>query len=120
MFDKRNLKDVLVVLLAAFFVVGFAYQASAFSAGGSSTPFTYSGKILALDNAGKIITVQAGPNDEQTFKLSGDGAVMKCSMSASFSDLKIGDVVTVNYFDQGDGTYIANEIDFGAADRDRC
>jgi hypothetical protein len=57
----------------------------------------------------------AGPNDELTFKLDVNDAVMKCSTSESFTSLKIGDVVTVSYFDPGVGSYIANEINFGAA-----
>ncbi len=64
--------------------------------------------------------MQAGPNDELTFNLSDNGAVMKCSMSESFTSLKIGDVVTVSYFDRGDGSYIADEIDLGAAGMNRC
>ncbi len=121
MFERKSVKGVLVAVLAVLFVAAFAYQAQAtvFAAGGS-TPFSYTGKIVALDNADKILTVQAGPNDEVAFNLNDDGAVMKCSVPESFSSLKIGDMVTVSYFDQGDGSYIANEIDFGAAGMNRC
>jgi hypothetical protein len=121
MFDRRNVKGVFVVVLALLFVGAFAYQAQAtvFSAGGS-TPFSYTGKIVALDNHDKILTVQAGPNDELAFNLNDNSAVMKRSMSGSLTDIKIGDLVTVSYFDQGDGIYIANEIDFGAAGMNRC
>ncbi len=114
MSDKKSIKGVLVVVLAALFVMAFAYQAQAavFSSSGS-TPFSYTGKIVALDNHDKIVTVQAGPNDELAFSLNDNGAVMKCTMSESFTNLKIGDVVTVSYFDPGDGSYIANEIDLG-------
>jgi hypothetical protein len=119
MFGRKSIKGVLVMVLAALFVMAFAYQASAFSAGGS-TPFTYTGKIVALDNADKILTVQAGPNDELTFNLNENGAVMKCSMSGSFTDLRIGDLVTVSYFDEGNSTYIANEINFAASGMNRC
>lgn len=118
MSDKKNVTRILMVVLAALFVMAFAYQASAFSSS-SSTPFSYTGKIVALDNHDNILTV-AGPNDELTFKLNDNGAVAKCSMSESFTSLKIGDVVTVSYFDPGDGSYIANEIDLGAAGMNRC
>ncbi len=121
MSDKRSVTRILMVVLAALFVMAFAYQAQAavFSGGGSS-PFTYTGKIVAIDNHDKILTVQAALNDELTFNLNDNGAVMKCSMSASFASLKIGDVVTVSYFDPGDGLYIANEIDFVSAGMNRC
>lgn len=119
MSGKKALTRVLLVVLAALFVMAFAYQASAFSAGGSS-PFSYTGKIVALDSHDKIVTVQAGPNDELTFNLNDNGAVMRCSMSESFASLKIGDEVTVSYFDRGDGSYIADEIDLGMAGMNRC
>ncbi len=119
MSDKKALTIMLVMVVSALFVMAFAYQAAAFSGGGSS-PFSYTGKIVALDNHDKIVTVQAGPNDELTFNLNDNGAVMKCSMSESFTSLKIGDEVTVSYFDRGDGSYIADEIDLGAAGINRC
>lgn len=116
MLGRGNLKGVLVVMLAALFVAAFAYQAAAIPAGGS-TPFTYTGKIVSLDTAAKIVTVQAGPRDELTFNLNDHGTIMKCSMLGSFTDLKIGDMVTVSYFDQGGGKYVANEINL---DMQRC
>ena len=64
--------------------------------------------------------MQAGPGDELTFNLNDDGTVMKCSMSESFANLKVGDQVTISYFDPGDGSYIANEIDIWAGSMNRC
>jgi len=98
------------VFAAVLFVLAFALQASAFSAS-SGTPFTYTGKIIALDYADRTVTVQAGPNDELTFNLDDSARVMKCSMSESFSNLKTGDEVTVSYFEEGSGPYIASGID---------
>ncbi len=120
MSDKKGIKGVLMVVLAALFVMAFAYQAQATVFSSSGVPFSYTGKIVALDDHDKILTVQAGPNDELTFNLNDNGAVMKCSMSESFASLKIGDKVTVSYFDPGDGSYIASEIDFGTAGMNRC
>ncbi len=119
MSGKKNVKGLVVLALAALFVMAFAYQAQASVFSSSGTPFSYTGKIVALDIHNKIVTVQ-GPNDELTFNLNDNGAVMKCSMSESFANLKIGDMVTVSYFDPGDGSYIANEIDFGSAGMNRC
>ena len=114
---RTNMKTVLTVVLAALFVMAFAYQVSAISASGS-TPFTYTGKVLAFDNANKIITVQAGPNDQQSFSLSGRASVMRCSMP--FSDLKAGDTVTVNYYDKGGGDLIANQVDVAPSGMTHC
>jgi hypothetical protein len=119
MLSKMNVKTVLTVAVAALFVLAFAYQASAYSAGGS-TPFTYTGKILSLDNDHKFVTVQAGPNDELSFKLDDGAAVMKCNMSEHFRDLKIGDHVTISYFEEGKGGYIANEVDWLPMGMSRC
>jgi hypothetical protein len=110
MFGRNMIKGFLGVFVAALFVVAFAVQASAFSAG-SGTPFAYTGNIVSIDYGDRIITVQAGPNDEQTFNLDDSAAVTKCSMSESFSSLGMGDHVTVTYFEEGSGPYIASEID---------
>ena len=113
MFGKKMTKGTLVVFLAALFVMALAYQASAdsaFSVGGG-TPFTYTGKIVAIDYAEKIVTVQAGPNDELTFNVDNSAPVTKCSMSESFGNLRMGEEVTVSYFEEGAGSYIASGID---------
>ena len=117
MLGRKNTKRVLIMTLAALFVMAFAYQASAFSSGGS-TPFAYTGKIVALDS--RILTVQAAPNAEHTFNLADSVEVMKCDMAASLSDLKIGDEVTVSYFDEGNGKLIASGIDYAASGMQRC
>jgi|MudIll2142460700_1097286.scaffolds.fasta_scaffold187581_2 hypothetical protein len=114
-----NLTRVFVVMLAALFVAAFAYQASAISAGGN-TPFTYAGKIVSLDSAAKVVTVQAGPGDELTFNLVDTGAIMTCNAPGSFTDLKIGDSVTVSYFDQGGSTYIVSELNHVPAGMSKC
>jgi|MudIll2142460700_1097286.scaffolds.fasta_scaffold00865_8 hypothetical protein len=119
MLSKKSIKTVLTVALAALFVLAFAYQTSAYSSGGSS-PFTYTGKILSLDNNYKWVTVQAGPNDELSFRLDDGVAVMQCNMSGHFEDLKIGDHVTVTYFEEGNGGYIASEVDWLPMGMTRC
>ena len=119
MLSRKHVKSVLAIAVAALFVLAFAYQASAYSAGGS-TPFTYTGKIVSLDNNYKWVTVQAGPNDELSFKLDDGAAVTKCNMSEHFGDLKIGDHVTISYFEEGTGGYIANQVDWLPMGMSRC
>ena len=119
MLSRTNIKTVLTLAVAALFVVAFAYQASAYSAGGS-TPFTYTGKIVGLDNDHRFVTVQAGENDTLLFKLDDSAAVMQCNMNEHFGDLKIGDHVTVSYFEESNGGYIASELDWLPMGMTRC
>src|SRR5512135_3031591 len=119
MLSNKNKKKVLTLAVVALFVLAFAYQASAYSAGGSS-PFTYTGKILSLDNDHRFVTVQAGPNDELIFRLDDAAAVMKCNMDEHFSDLRIGDQIRVTYFEEGNGGYIASEVDWLPTGMTRC
>ena len=119
MLSRKHAKTVLVAAVAALFVLAFAYQASAYSAGGSS-PFTYTGKIISLDNDYKWVTVQAGPNDVKSFKLDDGATLMRCGMNDHFTDLKIGDEVKVSYFEEGNGGYIASEVDWLTMVMNRC
>jgi len=114
-----NMKSVLVVALAALFVLAFAYQASAISAGGS-TPFTYTGTIVSIDNGARVVSVQSNPESELSFSVTDHGRVMKCDMAASFTDLKPGDRVTVSYFEKGTGSYVASEIDLVPTGMNKC
>ena len=119
MFSRTDIKVVLAVAVAALFVTAFAYQASAYS-GGGSTPFTYTGRIISLDNDYKWVTVQAGPNDKLSFKLGDGAAIMKCTMDEHFTGLKIGDEVKISYFEEGNGGYIASQVDWLPMGMERC
>jgi len=119
MFTRTNEKTVLTLAVATLFVLAFAYQVSAYTAGGS-TPFTYTGNIVSLDNDYRWVTVQAGPNDELSFKLDDSTAVMKCNMHEHFRDLKIGDQVTISYFEEGNSGYIASEVNWLPMGMTRC
>ncbi len=99
---------LLTMAIAAFFVMAFALSAFAFSA--EDTPFTYSGKIVAIDNASKILTIQAAPNDQLSFNLNGNGTIMQCNKPVAWSNLKKGDSVTVSYFEKSDGNFVADTI----------
>jgi hypothetical protein len=117
MFSRTKVQIVLAV--AALFVLAFAYQTSAYS-GGGSTPFTYTGNIVSLDNEHNSVAVQAGPNDVMSFKLGDGASVTKCDMDKHFGDLRIGDNVTVSYFEEPTGGYIASEVDWLPMGLNRC
>ncbi|HYA15189.1 MAG TPA: hypothetical protein VEF33_12695 [Syntrophales bacterium] len=120
MFSKINIKIGLVMVVAALFLMAFAYQASAYSASGA-TPFTYTGKIVGFDNEHRFLTVQAGPNDERNFQVAQGAVVTKCNMGEYWNDLKIGDQVTISYFEEGSsGSYIANGVDLLPIGMERC
>jgi hypothetical protein len=109
----RNVNFLRVLLITAFaavLVMGFAFPAFAFSA--SSSPFSYSGKIVAIDNAAKTLTVQSGMNDRQIFTLNSIASVTNCNRPESFSKLKVGDHVTIGYYQTNVGNFVANEIAF--------
>jgi hypothetical protein len=73
-----NLQRVLLIsAVAAVVVMGFAFPVFAFSA--SSTPFSYSGKIVAIDNAARTLTVQSAMGGRQIFTLNCVASVTKCS-----------------------------------------
>jgi hypothetical protein len=119
MFSRTSINVGLVLAVSMLFIMAFAYQASAYSAGGS-TPFTYEGIVVELDNAHNIVTVQAGPNDEFSFRLAKDAAVIMCDMTKPFTDLEIGDQVEVSYFEESSGGYIASEVDLLATGLGQC
>ena len=117
MFDRRTIRGkrsasllggILTGVLAMLFVMAFAFPAFAFSTG--ATPFSYSGKVVAIDNADRIVTVQAGPNDQQIFRMSDHATVSKCGKLESLSNLKIGDEVTIAYYETGDNNFVANDM----------
>ena len=111
MYGRKNIKNVLAMVLGVFLVTAFAYQASAYSVG-DNTSYTYTGKVVEVDNAHSYVTVQAGSNSTFSFKLDDHATVMKCDKFGSLNDLKPGDLVTVYYFQENlGGRNIASEID---------
>jgi hypothetical protein len=110
MFGRKNIKSLLAVVFAGLLVTAFAYQASAYSVG-DNTSYTYTGKVVEVDNVYKYVTVQ-GSNNTFSFKLDDHATVMKCDKIGSLTDLKPGDMVTVYYFQENlGGRHIASEID---------
>lgn len=111
MFDRKNIKGFWVVVFAALSVMAFAYQASAYSFG-DNTSYTYTGKVVEVDNTHRYVTVQAGLSNTFSFKLDDHATVTKCNELVSLSDLKPGELVTVYYFQESlGGRHIASEID---------
>ncbi len=113
---KRNLSTetvnilrvVMIAAVSAVLVMGFAFPALAFNA--SSTPFSYSGKIVAIDDFAKTITVQAGIDDQLTFRVNDIASVTRCNSPESFSNLRVGDEVTIAYYETGVGNLITNDV----------
>jgi len=110
MCGRKNIKSVLAVVFVTLLVTAFAYQASAYSVGDSPL-YTYTGKVLEIDNVHNYVTVQAGSDNAFSFKLDDYATVMKCDKIGSLTDLKAGDLVTVYYFQENlGGRHIASEI----------
>jgi hypothetical protein len=106
--NRSILGGMLTGVLTVLFVMAFAFPAFAFSTG--ATPFAYCGKVIAIDNAYRILTMQAGPNDQQIFSMNTHATVSKCGELESFSNLKIGDEVTVSYYQTGDNNNVADDV----------
>ena len=120
MFSRKTIKSVLSVAVAALLVTAFAYQVSAYSVG-DNTSYTYTGKVVEVDNAHRYVTVQAGSSDTSSFKLDDHATVTKCDKIVSLSDLKPGDMVTIYYFQENlGGRHIASEIEMTAYGMKRC
>jgi hypothetical protein len=102
------LGGIMTGVLAMLFVMAFAFPAFAFPTG--ATPYAYSGKVVAIDSVYRTVTVQARPNDEQIFIVNDDATVATCGKLESFSSLKVGDEVTISYYQTGSNTNIADDI----------
>lgn len=119
MFGRKSIKTGLAVVFAALLVVAFAYQSSAYNSDIAS--YTYTGKVVEVDNVYGYVTVQAGPNTTHSFKLDDHATVMKCDKFGSLNDLKLGDMVTVYYFKENlGGRLIASEIDSATYGMKNC
>lgn len=107
----RRIMAVLSVMIVALFAVAFAAQANDYSNSAHAT-LHYTGKIVGIDPASKVLTVQAGPKDEAYFELRDDASVKACDKELSFRDLKVGDTVSITYFsDSLGGTRMATEVE---------
>jgi len=114
MFSKTNIKVVLAVLLAAFFVMGFAYQVNA-----QGTKANLKGEVVAVDDYAKTVTVKSmemvpssgiGMNDNITFTADKGTNITSCTQNRIFNDINTGAKVTVTYHEL-DGKLVADVID---------
>ena len=116
--SRIHIRVLLALAVALLFVVAFAYQASAFSAGGSA-PWTYTGTIIAYDKDSGYLTVQSAQNEELSFTLDHGAPLIMCN-AEPISDLNIGDHVKVSYFEEGTGGYIASQVVALPFDMNHC
>jgi hypothetical protein len=105
----------LLIPLAAVFVMSLAMASTA-------QGFSITGKVVAIDTGQKTISVAAyyGPNYPlsyrggadrlNTFALKRGAEVMKGSTKLDFGDIRVGDWVTINYYEKGDGLAVADGI----------
>jgi len=106
---------VLVLLLATAFMMSLAMASTA-------QAFSLTGKVVAIDRDKDTISIAGyyGPDNPlsysggadriNTFALKHDAKVMKGNESMEFSDIRVGDWVTVNYYQEGNGLVVADGI----------
>ncbi|MDA8433423.1 MAG: hypothetical protein M0Z60_10745 [Nitrospiraceae bacterium] len=90
---------------------------------GSAQAFTITGKVVSIDRGQKTLGVAAyygpdvgalsyngGPDRLNTFALKHGAKVMKGTESLHFGDIRVGDWVTVDYYQSGSGLVVADGI----------
>jgi hypothetical protein len=92
-------RNLLGALIAAAVAVGTAGAASAATA---------HGKLEKVDASGRTIVVKEG-KQSQTFSVGADAKVMDGAKAISLDQLKSGEVVKVEYTDQG-GKHVASKV----------
>jgi hypothetical protein len=101
----------------------FEHEKMPYNAGFASgaAPFSLLGKVVAVDKSAKTITVdpselrnELGPNKAApaitTFVLDRNVSVYSGDRSMMLNDINVGDTVSVNYHQEGDGKIIADSI----------
>ena len=107
---------ILAVLLTAVLVMLIAMA-------GSAQAFTITGKVMSIDRDQKTLSVAAyygpdvatlsyngGPDRLNTFALKHGAKVMKGTEVLNFGDIRVGDWVTVDYYQSGSGLVLADGI----------
>ncbi len=113
--EAARIFKILIILLAAVFVMSVAVAATA-------QAFSITGKVVAIDTGKKTISVAAyygpdfplsyrgGADRMNTFALKRGAEVMKGGTRLDFRDIRVGDWVTVNYYEEGAGLAVADGI----------
>ncbi len=97
------IKEIVVMFVSALLVISFASPVSAQS-------FNIKGRVVAIDSAAKILTLNpAGTNDQLTFHPSWSTAPMD-KKTNTFNDINVGDEVTIRYYQKSNGDYVAEGI----------
>jgi hypothetical protein len=118
MFDARNAgkTTIFMIVAVALFLIPFAGVANAVTAYGNEMGmgghygFSYNGTITAIDHSAKTVTVKAGMNNSRIFNLAKDYSFTKCGVTEPVKNLKVGDRVSVSYFQNGANDLIAGNI----------
>ena len=117
---KRTKKQIVAVAVAALLISAFAHQVFAYP-DDISPSYTYNGEVVSIDLTHSLITLQAGPGDQSTFRLDDYATVNKCDMGGSFADLKAGEWASVSYFVENlGGRKIALVVDLAALGMKHC
>ena len=108
MFDRKiNLyAGVFMMVLAALFVVSMAGSAGAF-------PFALQGKVVTIDNGSHKLTLQedqCGMSGQYGLTWDDSSTVMRGNDFVSFNDIRAGDEISVIYYEQSPGLYLAKDI----------
>ncbi len=117
MFFADHRRETLVMIVAALFVMAFAY--AAFSEMPAGIAGSYVGKVIAIDNAAKSVTVSSAAGEERKFTLMDYGQVLKCGKAETWDTIKIGDEVKISYFEKTPGNYVADSLTL-ASDMEKC
>ncbi len=117
MFYKERRREILLMVVTALFVM--AFTGSAFSDTPVGTAGSYMGKVIAIDNAKKIVTVRSAAGDEKTFTRTDYGQVFRCGKAGTWAAIKVGDEVTISYFEKTPGNYVADSLTLSSG-MDKC
>jgi hypothetical protein len=107
---------ILLMAVAALFVMSFAYPAVA-----NDNALTLKGEIVAVDNYAKTLTVKSlektrssdmGLRGEFTFTMDKMTNVVSCTENKSLNDIGVGEKVTVTYYEK-EGVLFADTIEIG-------
>lgn len=70
---------------------------------------TVEGRVVETDWVGSILVVESFSNNF-TFKVSNDAKIINGTERVSFGDVEASDPVTVNYYEDSSGNFIAKSI----------
>jgi hypothetical protein len=119
MFDRKiNLyAGVFMVVVAALFVLSMTGSAGAF-------PFVLQGKVVTIDSGSHKLTLQedqCGMSGQYGIAWDDSTTVMRGSDFVSLNDLRVGDEISITYYESSPGLYIAEDINIlPAGVRENC